>query len=244
MADNDWEIVPERDDALIKSRKAKAGETKRPADSRSSGNKPKARDRNGDSMALWSFIFILVFASLGANVYLYLNLTDMQAENLALDTRVVDLESKLSVTDESLSQSGAAMQALLKEHASELELHMSEIRKLWAVSYDRNRPAIEELQKQAADIAQKLTAMGNMAGRVTSAEQRLESIGSQSLIVAAEVEDLTTRLRALSDSTNSQRATQQQLQAIQQEQAEAIQAIDDFRLQINQRILRLENPTP
>lgn len=244
MADNDWEIVPERDDALIKSRKVKASDAKRPAESRNAGKKQRARERNGDSMALWSFIFVLVFASLGANVFLYLSLSDMQAENLALDTRVVDLESKLSVTDESLSQSGAAMQALLQQHASELELHMSEIRKLWAVSYDRNRPAIEELQRQAGQTAERLTAIGNVASRVTTAEQRLESIGSQSLIVAAEVEELATRLRTVSDSLNSQRTTQQQLQSVQQEQAEAIEAIDNFRLQTNQRILRLENPTP
>ena len=31
---------------------------------------------------------------------------------------------------------------MLKEHSEELELHMSEIRKLWAVAYDRNRVAM------------------------------------------------------------------------------------------------------
>lgn len=244
MADNDWEIVPERDDALIKSRKVKTGDAKRPAENRKTGGKQRANDRNGDSMALWSFIFLLVFASLGANVYLYLSLADMQAENLALDTRVIDLESKLSVTDESLSESGAAMQALLRDHAEQLEFHFEEIDKLWGVSYRTNRPAIEDLKTQLTQVSERLTAIGNVAGRVTSAEQRLESIGSQSLIVAAEVEELATRLRTVSDSLNSQGATQQQLEAMQQEQAEAIQAIDDFRLQINQRILRLENPTP
>jgi chromosome segregation ATPase len=244
MADNDWEIVPERDDALIKSRKVKSGDTKRPAESRNSGSNKKTRQQSGDSMALWSFIFLLVFASLGGNIYLYLSLTDMQAENLALDTRVIDLESKLSVTDESLSESGAAMQALLRDHAEQLEFHFEEIDKLWGVSYRTNRPAIEELKSQLAQASERLTAMGNVAGRVTSAEQRLESVSSQSLIVAAEVEELATRLRTISDSLNSQRATQQQLQAVQQEQADAIEAIDDFRLQTNQRILRLETPNP
>lgn len=244
MADNDWEIVPERDDALIKSRKIKSGDAKRPAENRNSTKNRKVKAQSGDSMALWSFIFLLVFASLGANIYLYLSLTDMQAENLALDTRVIDLESKLSVTDESLSESGAAMQALLRDHAEQLEFHFEEIDKLWGVSYRTNRPAIEELRTQLSQASERLTAMGNLAGRVTSAEQRLESIGSQSLIVATEVEELETRLRTVTDSLNAQRATQQELQSVQQELAEAIQAIDDFRLQTNQRILRLENPTP
>ncbi len=244
MADKDWEIVPERDDALINSRKSKPAEPRKATDAagRKPANSEPGRSRGGDSMALWSFIFLLVFASLGANLYLYLSLADTQAENLALDTRVMDLEGKLSVTDESLSQSGAAIQALLKEHASELELHISEIRKLWAVAYDRNRPAIETLQAQMTQAQQQLAGIQNLTSRMTQVEQRSQSIGSQSLIVAADVEQLGTSVRSLTDTLNSLRTSFQQVQTSQREQSEAIAAIDAFRVQINQRLLRLEAP--
>lgn len=239
MADKDWDLVPERDEAAIKSRKGKV-----PENNRGGGDKKSRPEGTGDSMALWSFIFLLVFASLGVNVYLYLNLTDMQAENEALETRVVDLESKLDVTDESFSESASALRSTLQEHSSELETHMSEIRKLWAVAYDRNRPAIEELNTKVSKINQRIESLSQVGERVTAVENRLESLSSQTLMLSTDVDEATSMAREVRDSLNNQTSRLDSLQATQRDQSEAIDAIDDFRKQMNQRVLRLENSAP
>ncbi len=250
MSDNDWGIVPERDEDLINARKGKPTDPRKVQGGKPANGKAAAPRSNkvresgaGDSLALWSFVFLLVFASLGANVYLYLRLTDMSADSLSMDTRVLDLESKLDVTDESFSESAAALRSTLQTHGSELELHMSEIRKLWAI-YQRWDPAITELQRSLEQANQRLTALNAVPNRLTTAEQRLEAAASQGLVLAAEVESVSAAMREVRDAINAQRTAMQQVQRLQQEQAQAIDAIDAFRLQMNQRVLRLESPTP
>lgn len=62
-----------------------------------------------------------------------------------LSQRVQVLEGKLDVSNDSMASSAAAVRATLKEHDSE-------IRKLWGVSYDRNRKTINKQSDEIAEL--------------------------------------------------------------------------------------------
>ena len=244
MSDNDMRIVPERDE--IRSRPAMK---KTASPSPSSGQTKQVKTTPKSSSLSFMTVVLCVFVVLlsGACAYLYIQTQMLESERNALTERVADIESKLSVTDESLSQSGAAMQAVLKEHSAELETHMSEIRKLWGVAYDRNRAAIETLQKDQKNTGARINSLSGSVAKLDpiikgydGIQSRLETISSELLVKSATLDDLSSRVRELSDGTAKIRSEiGTQSSSIQQHQ-EAIDAIDQYRIQINQRLLRLE----
>jgi len=244
MADDNMRIVPERDD--IRPRQSSAKRSSSPKSSSAPRKVKPEKNPSGSSFFTLILMFFIVLLS-GASAFLYLQTIELNEEKQALSNRVAEIESKLSVTDESLSQSGAALQAVLQEHSGELELHMTEIRKLWGVSYDRNRIAIEELknaQKKSDSLIATLQGKASQFDTITQGypeiESRLETLSTQLLVQSATVDDLASTDRELSDGLNkitSGVSTQSKDIVVLQE---AIDAIDQYRLQINQRLLRLE----
>lgn len=243
MSNDDWQIVPERDEALQRKRSVRPGETaaKRTAEPGAKPAKVK-KARGGSSSGAAPWLFILILLSFGVSGYLFYQLQAMVEIQGRVGQRVASLEGRLSVTDESLSESGAAMQALLQDHAAELELHMSEIRKLWGVAYDTNRKSIQDLQNALASIEQQLgTVRTSLQTQESQVAGRVDSLGSELLILSADVEDVLARIRDTRDALNEQERNLNQLQQARLETAEAIDSIDSFRQQFNQRLIQLEN---
>ncbi|MFC3149706.1 hypothetical protein ACFOEK_01550 [Litoribrevibacter euphylliae] len=131
-------------------------------------------DRSG-SGSVFSIIVSLVLAVLLAGmgywvadqfdkVYDQFERTNQQL-NL-LSQRVQVLEGKLDTSNDSMLSSEAAVKATLKEHGSE-------IRKLWGVSYDRNRKAINA---QSNDIAQLKKTTKTLKSEVDGAQSKLTQV--------------------------------------------------------------------
>ena len=235
MSNDEWEIVPERDEAISsRARPNKTGDSRRDKPARN--GKPDA-SKAGSSKSSGVLISLLLL-SFGASGYLYYQLQLSADVRLDMDSRIASMEGKLSVTDESLSQSGAAIQALLQDHEVKIATNLSEIRKLWGVSYDTNRKSIDELRAGSSTIANNLSGAVDRLGEI---ESRFDGLGSQMLIQAADVEDLLTRLRTTRDELNAQAQLLNQLEAQSNDQLDAIDSIDSFRLQMNQKVLQLEN---
>lgn len=245
MSDDDMRIVPERDEIRQRPSGRKPTSTKKTA----AKHRPTAEraQKNTGSSFMTVVLCILVVLLSGAAAYLYLQTQELSTQREALAERVLDIESKLSVTDESLSQSGAAMQSVLQEHSEKLDLHFSEIDKLWAVANKRNKNWIEELQRQHKNTNSRVDSLASSISRVDpilegydGIQSRLETMSSQLLVQSATLDDLASQARELAD--NSARTRSQvnaQSSDITQHQ-EAIEAIDEYRIQINQRLLRLE----
>ncbi len=234
MSNDDWQIVPERDEAISsRARPSKSTESRR--DKASPKVKSRRQQPSAKTPVLLIFLLLLSFAASG---YLYYQLQQSGLVQQDLIARISDMEGKLSVTDESLSESGAAMQAVLQDHEVKIDTNISEIRKLWGVSYDTNRKAIDELKSRSSTIAANLSGA---VDRLDEIEGRFDGLGSQLLIQAADEEDLLTRLRLTRDELNQQAELLNKLEAQSVEQLDAIDSIDSFRLQMNQKVLQLEN---
>lgn len=118
--------------------------------------------------------------------------------------RIVNLERSLTQTDESVALNGTAINAQFKAIKAETDIQMSEIRKLWDVANKRNRNWIEDNQSTLADQQEVLaglqTQLGALATSQDDAEVGLATLGDEFSLAAARLADAQTQVDALNDS--------------------------------------------
>ncbi len=195
------------------------------------------RSAKSASSPLAPIAFLFALVACGGAGYLYLQLTEAQKQVASYEGRLVELENKLTLTDDETSASAAQMQASLKEAHSE-------IRKLWGVSYDRNRKSIAE-NKEAAAEAKKAAA--NAAKRVESLSAEMRVIGDlvdaqQNALTGIEKNYATVSSQARKAAESSAALDrsvadiERRLQDVQRD----IEAINGFRRSVNQQLLELK----
>lgn len=145
--------APSNSPAAAKSKPA-SGEVRRPRTA-------AAQSQGSSFWMLAAGVLLILIVVLGA--YFFRELQGMRAQ---LDSKLDqssqmlgNLESQLSATDESLSQSSGKTGDMLK-------MHDSEIRKLWDVANKRNKDSIQKnqngiskLEKQRAELAKSVAAL-------------------------------------------------------------------------------------
>ena len=171
--------------------------------------------------------------------------TALSNKHSDLQQRFETLESRLSSTDESVTQSGAAMQLNISKQADELKKHWSEIRKLWGITNDINKAKIEGNKKDIAFLASKRTAIekpvADLSARVDKENRSLTNLSGNYLAISADIDGVNARVRALSDKLAALRSTLTSLDRQLKANAEGIESMDAFRRQTNQKIYALEN---
>lgn len=158
--------------------------------------------------------------------------------------RLRALEERLRMTDQVLSETGA-------ETDEQIDFWESEIRKLWAVSNERNKGWIQEnqklLQTQKSAIDQLQSANQSLKSAVDRHEQAFSQ--QQTLIdqqVSFELQ-LQQVLRGQRDVVDRVNGATQQVAALNSrvtENEQAIAAIDTHRVQINNRLGQIEGRLP
>ena len=104
MADDNMRIIPERDEVRGHARSASKQPPSTGRKPSSSSKKAPVSQSSGISFSTFTLGFFVVLLA-GACAFLYVLNQDVVAENSLLADRVAEIESKLSVTDESLSES-------------------------------------------------------------------------------------------------------------------------------------------
>lgn len=159
------------------------------------------------------------------------------------------LEDRLSQTGDSASQK-------FQEMESQIKTNVSEIDKLWGVSYRTNKPNIDkntkqiaalvtanaQLDKQLSQLRTSLTKVtgdfGKLASDMTKVKQDLatdsDDMATQVSLVRGQVQDQSVTV----EGNKRQIGTlNKQLKDIQ----DAIKAIDNYRQQVNQRLIDLQS---
>ena len=123
-------------------------------------NKRVLADRRAKTAAagLWGRLFLtasLVVAAVACAWawQLQQELNRAAAVQASYEARISDLEDRLSDTDEGMNQSSAAMAVKIKELYSEVD-------KLWASAWRRNKAKIAELEKSTAAHGSQLATLG------------------------------------------------------------------------------------
>lgn len=179
------------------------------------GGKPPRRPSGGQRAAgpasgsnVWMVAALLLLAVLLVlSAFFYRELTTVRGQmdaELARSTQQLErLSSHLSATDETLVQSSDKVQETL-------DMHMSEIRKLWAVGNERNRGWIEDNQKAIKTIQEQRTrlqqGLDGVRGEVNSLKEEISGVQRSVQQGAAARDRLQTRMELAMESVQRMEA--------------------------------------
>ena len=177
-------------------------------------------------------------------VTLFQSLEAEQNRANKLQARLEVLEGKLSITDSALEQDG-------EQTREKLDFWESEIRKLWALSNDRNKGWIQDNQQAIKKLSADLGEVSKLGQQLQDIVGRFEqSFGEQELIkdelatVQLTSQAVARNLRDLSDQVNSTEDKLNQASASLarrvKDNEEAVASMDQYRLTVNRRLNDLQ----
>ncbi len=171
----------------------------------------------------------------------------LYAQATKLDARVVELEKRLSSTDESLSQSGVAMQVAFKELKSRVIDQEGQIDKLWSSAWKKNQTDIESQGKQIASLTLKTKTtteeLANLAKTDEAYAAEIKVLNARAETLAAmdaSIKEQDKTVNALKKQLDEMDKTNATLKKKIDENAGWIQSNNTFRQQTNQSLNRLE----
>lgn len=142
----------------------------------------------GTGWPLLTLIALLAVAALGA-------LTWHQHQRLQeLHAGFTQLSAMVDSTGETLNQSGASLAAQVEEQKTKLDTHWAEIRKLWALANERNRPAIEAQGKQLTQLEAELKKLRQEMGQASASAREASAAAAA---VKTQIAGLQTGITAL-----------------------------------------------
>lgn len=232
-------LKPDRED--IASRRGGGG---------GGGKKPAPKQRK-ESSGGWLLVLLCLaaVAALGAWSYL-LNQQLQEARQQLLDTsgRLQVLEQKLSITDESMSQSSVALQVKLQDMDKE-------IRKLWDNVWKRAKQDLAQHDKDIKALKTQVENQGNANSEVVASvsqvnlaievlEDQLESTGELTAVLDVLQAQVATQEEALQEMRSTAKAlsaTNADLKKRVAGTEEWVDSFNGYRTQMNRKLLDLQS---
>jgi len=178
---------------------------------------------------------LLAAAGLAFGGWQYQRAENQQNTLESLGGRIQELEIRLSETGQDLSEAGSTF-------SEKLEWADSEIRKLWVVAHQRNRPAIAELEEKMTGLESQLAGVQRTADQATQKtdqvseqlKQQASKLDQQLSQLSSEVQSYSSRLAevSLTTSTLSQ-------QVRDQDRRQQVTRLDDDLQNLTRQVGRL-----
>lgn len=212
------------------------------------------------SSPLVPLALILALTGLGLAGFSYWQLLMAQQQVSSAEGRILELEKRLTLSDDESSQSVTVLQSRLRSASDELKVAQTEIRKLWDTR-NVNKKAISDNKKQLASAVKSSKAGSSKATEaIALAQSQSKELSRVSSDVALQTEQLSMvsdmsdnqqkRLRELTDRVAKADGQLKQLKSDLSKRVktneEAIEAIDNYRRSVNRDILEIKrklNPT-
>lgn len=225
-------IVAERDDMIGRKIPDGRGDQSGPKSATGSSGTIK-------TLAILTFIGLILGGGFG-----WIQYQDLLKKHVSLQERFDLLESRLSSTDESVTQSGAAMQINISKHKDELKKHWSEIRKLWGVANDTNKTKIANNKKDISFLANKRIALQDsikeLEKKIAKESSSISDVSINYLALSEELDKANQKQRDTIDQLNRLRAALAKTDREMTNNADAIEAMDSFRRSMTRKIYELE----
>ncbi len=168
---------------------------------------------------------------------------EQQRVNEAND-RILKLEQRLMATDTAMSQGG-------EDTKKQINFWESEIRKLWAVSNERNRKwikdnegAVKSMNASLEDIKGTMRDLNAAVGRHESAFDQQQSLVDNLTSLELQMQQVVRGQRDLVDKVNTATQAVSSLRASLSgkvdDNSEAIASIDAYRVAVNSRLADIE----
>lgn len=204
----------------------------------------RSRGRGGRSgganVAVSTTLAMLCVALAAAGWFIFNQQRELRESNRQLAdaiTRIVALEARLRMTDETLSESDAATD-------DKLSFWETEIRKVWDLANKRNRRWIEEnraniqkANKAMADAASGIATLRNTVARLDSSAKRHQEVADLVTALDMRLQRVQQAQRDLVDKVNVAAQTASQVLANEED----IAAINASRTTVSRRLTELKN---
>ena len=177
---------------------------------------PRRRKTNDSGQFLFSALILVgVIASL---VGMYFYIEEQKSLN---EKQLVTLVEKVEVIEDALSITNEDSVQNMETMTDQISFLDTEVRKLWG----HRKGYLDNFKKQTASSDSNAKKLTNISAKTNSLEDRLESL-NQKIELA---EDLQLKITMLTNELNKQKN-------VTEENTEALEAIDQYRLQNNQKI--------
>ena len=238
-------IKPENDEISLHgshSGGAKAAPTAQANRNQSRSNPPRQSPPAKSGLAVVALLVALV--GVGVACFSMWQLQQSQQNLTSAEARIAELEGRLNLTSSESDQSVTAIHEKLKWADSE-------IRKLWGVSNDTNKKAIQATQDAIEKFSSglKTTAADAKSAKESSEAQKnavsaLKAMTNEQQLVmtqlADDVSSAKVQLNKLSGLESKMSALEKDLPKRVKTNEEAIQAIDSFRRSANADIQQIK----
>ena len=205
----------------------------------------RRRDSGGGGRLIgFSLALAVLAAGLAAAGWFIANqqrlLTEEQHRAADANTRIEALEERLRMTDQVMSESDA-------ETGEQIDFWDAEIRKLWAISNDRNKKWIQDNQRllqsqkktlQTLDSTDK--SLKSTVARHEQALGRQQEVADQLAAIELQLQRVLRGQRDLVDKVNAATQTVAGMNSSVDGHEQAIAAIDSYRRQFNTRLVDIE----
>lgn len=222
-----------------------------------SGTQRTSAERKGPSGRLVGLMLVLLLVSVAAGATFWytqsqqINAMQSQLEEADYWARQSKLalarfQGDLSATGENLAERGSGLEQSIKQQKAAIADANSEIRKLWVIANEKNRPAVEsqgkKLDKLAETLDQQASAITALKDQetetrkqVSSLDEQLASLKSQLASLDEKTGSLTAQMAKLSDDAGSvDDKIAQRLKRFEREQSLAAGGLEG-------RVSKLEN---
>jgi chromosome segregation ATPase len=172
----------------------------------------KQQVKQGGSSGFTWFVFLMTLCVGGAAAYALWQLE--QAQKIMQDQRfrIVQLENKLAISDDSATQSLASVSAQVRELNSQYIQTNSEVTKLWATR-NVNRDGIKAADEKVAVLNKKITGLeketSNKVIKIEKAQRKIPALVKSINDVEASVAELKALEKSL--LSTSQTVTEQDI---------------------------------
>ena len=214
---------------------------------RRGGSRRSSGGSDGSSFSNRIFSVILLLGLAAAGWFLFVQQEELGEERVRLDQanqRLVVLEERLSATDNAMMQEG-------QDTKEQIGFWQDEIRKLWAVSNERNKKWIKDNERSINKITASIDGVVASTRNIQAAVDRHESAFEQQQGIIDQLASLELQLqqivrsqRDLVDKVNKVNASFSQirgdLSGKVNDNVEAIESIDAYRVTLNTKIRELE----
>ena len=214
---------------------------------RRGGSRRSSGGSDGSSFSNRIFSVILLLGLAAAGWFLFVQQEELGEERGRLDQanqRLVVLEERLSATDNAMMQEG-------QDTKEQIGFWQDEIRKLWAVSNERNKKWIKDNERSINKITASIDGVVASTRNIQAAVDRHESAFEQQQGIIDQLASLELQLqqivrsqRDLVDKVNKVNASFSQirgdLSGKVNDNVEAIESIDAYRVTLNAKIRELE----
>lgn len=206
------------------------------------GSGGHGRPAAGNGKGIWLVVLLLIVLTTGGGVLVW----QLQQQVTRLEVQLEDadqgvrqsrlalarFEGELSETGETLEQRGSSLEGNLVSLSADIKAAQDEIRKLWVLANERNRPQIETLNREVAAVREATETLGQsletLDNRLSEAgkglraefqadlathrqelEQQLTGVSEQQAVLTGQVAQVVTATEETLDR-RFQRFTQEQ----------------------------------